>query len=274
MYFYQNEQDMDKAPALDQDVTAATEATPATNPAPASSSLTQPRANTAAPSLLSLKTPVSRPALPLLSPIPAGIKYAKKSDDPVTLLLKEATKLVLQKKFDAALEKVNAALVAAPQSPAAYCLRGNIYAEQKLWDQAAKDYQMVLELDPKNTQVKFDMAETLFMQKKYDEARPGFAGLEQDPDLGDLATYKVFLCDLLGAHEDVAGKELDAFNQSGTDASYYFANGAWFLYHQKTEDARGWLTSAAKIYSPNKFNIYSTSLIDLGYLPLPPPTQK
>jgi Tfp pilus assembly protein PilF len=187
------------------------------------------------------------------------------------LLLEEAFDLLNQHQPDAALDKANAALQASPSNSAAYGLRGSIYAEKKLWNQAEKDYETALKLDAKNVQVKFNLAEIEFMQKKYDDARPGFAALGQDADMGDLATYKIFLCDLFGGHEGVAAKELDAFNQVGSNASYYFGNAAWSLYHQKTEDARGWLMSAAKIYAPNKFRLYASSLLNLGYMPLPPP---
>ena len=95
--------------------------------------------------------------------------------------------------------------------------------------------------------------------------------LESDPDMGDLASYKIFLCDLFGGHEDVAKKELDAFNATGSKPSYYYSNAAWSLFHKNTEDARSWLVSALRIYPAQKNEFYQSSLKDLGYLPLPAP---
>jgi len=192
--------------------------------------------------------------------------------DPVTAALMEAVRLQGQNKLDEALAKVNAVIQSAPKNANAFSLRGNIYAERKLWDQAGQDYRSALQLDGGNIQAKFNLAEIDFVYKKYDDARPVFIGLTKDPTMGDLANYKVFLCDLLAGHESVAAAELDAFNQVGSNASYYFANVAWSIYHQKTEDARSWLGSARRIYAPNKFGLYAASLRDLGYLPLPPPT--
>jgi len=202
--------------------------------------------------------------------VPTSTSQAKTQGNPAPLL-QQAFQLFEQKKLDAALDKVNAAAKVAPQDRAVYSLRGNIYAEKELWDEAEKDYQTVLQIDGKNSLIRFNLAEIKFMQKRYDEARSGFIDLEQDPNTGDLATYKVFLCDLCGGHEETAAKELDAFNQVGSNASYYFANAAWLLTHHKTEDARSWLMSAARIYAPNKFRLYATPLITLGYMPLPPP---
>jgi Tfp pilus assembly protein PilF len=193
------------------------------------------------------------------------------SPDSVKAALMDAVRLLAQNKLDDALNAVNAIIQSAPKNPDALSLRGNIYAEKKQWDQARQDLQGVLQLDSGNVQARFNLGEIDFINKRYDSARPAFLALEKDANLGDLATYKVFLCDLLGAHEDVAASELATFNQIGENASYYFANVAWSAYHQKTEDARSWLESAKKIYAPRKFNLYATSLRDLGYLPLPPP---
>jgi tetratricopeptide (TPR) repeat protein len=238
--------------SIGQKAPIAMTALPDTSPAPASGSLDQPRLTPAPPPSQALSPPA----------------------DPATLLLRDALQLLEQKQFDAALEKVNAALQVAPKNPDAYGLRGGIYAEKKLWDQAEKDFQTAIQIDDNNVRMKFDLAEIEFMQKKYDAARPGFVALKQDSAMGDLAAYKVFLSDLFGGHEEVAANELAGFNQVGSNASYYFANAAWSLYHHKTEQARGWLMSAANIFAPNKFRIYAASLIDLGYMPLPPPPQR
>jgi len=202
---------------------------------------------------------------------PVSASPSQPQADPVAALMSQAFQLMQQQQLDAALDKANAAVQAAPQNADAYGLRGAVYAEKKAWDQAEKDYQTSLQLDGNNVHLKFDFAEVQFMQQKYDAARPGFVALEQDPNMGDLAEYKAFLCDLFGAHEEAASKELDNFNQTGSNASYYFANAAWDLYHKKPDDARGWLMSATKIYQPPKFKRYASSLISLGYMPLPPP---
>jgi hypothetical protein len=140
-----------------------------------------------------------------------------------------------------------------------------------MFAEAEADFNAAYKINPNNVVIKFNLSELKFMQKHYDEARTGFLPLQKDPDMGDFATYKVFLCDLFGGHEDVAKSELDAINDKGDDASYYFANAAWDLVHKKTDDARSWLASAAHIFDAKKFSTYGESLRYLGYLPLPAP---
>jgi tetratricopeptide (TPR) repeat protein len=195
-------------------------------------------------------------------------------DPPGTAEVRASFDLLSKGKVDDALAQVNAAIQLAPQNSDAYGMRGSIYTEKKQWDLAQQDFQKVLELRPNDVSARFNLSEVKFRQKQYDDARVGFAALAKDVQLGDLAAYKMFLCDLYGGHADAADKELAVFNQAGGNPSYYFGNAAYSLYHKNTEDGRGWLISAVQIYSQNKVNLYAASLKDLGYLPLPPPPPK
>jgi hypothetical protein len=210
----------------------------------------------------------SLPAIPSLAtnnPAPPVSPIVIQSPmSPGALLFSQATELAAHKDFNGALDKVNAAILADPKMAEAYSLRASIYIRGQLWDKAEADYHAALQIDPKNAKMKYNLAELYFLQKKYDAARPDFAELQQDPDVGDLSAYKVFLCDLFGGKEAAAAKELDVFNDVGSNASYYFANLAWCLYHKKVEDARGWQTSAQHIYPSEKFNLYSEALRDIA----------
>ncbi len=179
--------------------------------------------------------------------------------------------LIQNQNTDAALEKLNAAIKQYPKVGGFYSLRGSIYSQKSQWPESEQDFQTAHQLEPDNVVVKFNLSEIKFMQKQYDAARPGFAALQSDPDMGDLASYKVFLSDLFGGHDDLAKSELDAFNKAGSKPSYYFGNAAWDLFHKNIEDARGWLVSASNIYPPQKNEFYASSLRTLKYLPLPPP---
>jgi tetratricopeptide (TPR) repeat protein len=167
-----------------------------------------------------------------------------------------------------ALEKANADIQAEPNNAINYIVRGNIYGRERLWADAQKDYGKALALDPRNSAARLDLAVIEFRQKQYDQARTGFVPLAHDPDLGDLASYMIFLCDLFGAHAEQAARELAAFNAVGRDPSYYYANVAWYIYHHDPAHARGFLDSATRIYEPAKASLYTANLVELGYLPL------
>jgi Tfp pilus assembly protein PilF len=188
-------------------------------------------------------------------------------------LLQDANEALAHGDTTTALQKVNAVLQADPRSLAGYVLRGAIYSQLKQWDRAQGDYEAANLINPHSPIVQYNLANVYFKQKQYAAARPGFLELEADnkTDIGDLATYKVFLCDLFGGHQDAAARDLESIDDVGSNPSYYFAHAAWSLYHQKPEEARGWLKSANNIYSVQKNGFYASDLFELGYLPLPPP---
>jgi Tfp pilus assembly protein PilF len=170
---------------------------------------------------------------------------------------------------EAALARVNAALRDGPSNASAYLIRGNIYGTKELWDLAQENYEEALRVDPNNIIAKVNLAEMAFRQKKYDLARSDFVALETNGQIGDLAGYKVFLCDLFGAHESAAQQELQVFDSVGENASYYFGNIAWDLVHHQATAAENFMASAEQIYAPQKVELYAASLLQLGYLPLP-----
>jgi len=217
---------------------------------------------------------------PSTNAVPAPTTSAPSTDatssqpNPSADSLHEIIQLLHDEQYDTALVKVNAAIKLYPKLGGFYALRGSIYSERNLFPQAEQDFQTALQLDPGNIVVKFNLVELKLMQKEFDPARAGFIELEKDPDMADLAAYKVFLCDLFAGHEDVAKKELDTFNDAGTKPSYYFSNAAWSLYHKNIEDGRSWLVSASNIYTPIKNEYYASTLRNFGYLPLPQPVMK
>ena len=191
--------------------------------------------------------------------------------DQAQQLIANAMKMMNANDVDGALNSLSQAIKLNPNSTGAYVLRASLYCQKKQWTQAEDDFKAAAKIAPKNAVLQFNLVEVKFMQKQYDVARPGYIPLEKDPDMGDFASYKVFLCDLFGGHEDVAKKELAAFDATMGNPSYYFANAAWDLYHRNVNDARDWLLSASRIYAPRKNAYYAQSLRDLGYLPIPGP---
>ncbi len=186
--------------------------------------------------------------------------------DASTQMIKAAMTAMDKNDIDGAIAKLSEAIRLNPRSSGAYVLRASLYCQKKQWAQAEQDFTTASQFAPTNVVLKFNIIEVKFMQKQYDAARPGYVALEKDPDMGDFASYKVFLCDLAGGHIPQAQKELAAFNEAGGNPSYYFSNAAWDIYQKKYDDAKGWLESASNIYPPRKNAYYSEGLIYIGYL--------
>lgn len=181
----------------------------------------------------------------------------------------KALKLRGDRQWDKALAEVNAALKIDPANARFLVVRGDIYVKKMLLKEAEADFTTAAKLKPDDAIPAYDLAEVNFMQKEYGDARAIFAVVVKDPRLGELAKFKIFLCDLMGESLDKAEEELAEFNREGIGASYYYANAAWDLYHHRLEEARPWLNSAARIYSKEKNDLYTSTLIDLGFLANP-----
>jgi len=166
------------------------------------------------------------------------------------------------------LAQIESAIAQDPTDAENFIVRGNIYCKRKMWDAAQDSYEKALALEPNKAAIRMDLAELQFRRKQYDAARASFVLMASDKDLGDLASYMVFLCDLFGNHEDTASQELAAFNAAGERPSYYFSNVAWDLAHHDLAGARDYLDSAEHIYSQGKSNLYAVNLVEMGYLPL------
>jgi Tfp pilus assembly protein PilF len=218
--------------------------------------------------------PAPAPAKPPPPTVSAPIPTMTPAEIANRQALVEANQMIRVNDYDGAMGKVNQVIQSDPRDINAYLVRGQIYSHLKQPDKEANDFQSAHLIDPTNPVANFDLAESKFGQKSYDAARIGFADLAQDPTtfIGDLAAFKVFLCDMVGGHPDQAQKELDNFNKIGRRASYYYANATWSVAHKNYDDARGWLASAGHIYAPQKNSLYLRSMHDVGFLPLPAPT--
>jgi len=188
----------------------------------------------------------------------------------VQKLVTESSQSLDNGNLDDALSSVDSALQLDPHNASLYELRGSIYIQKKLWNRAASDYTAALQIDPSSTAFKYKLAEIDFLQKDYAAARPGFIALENDPALGELAKYKVFLCDLFDYRESLARDELDALNKAAEKRqAYYFCNAIWALFHQDRAGATKWITSASQLYSASEVNLYLSIINQLDRLHAP-----
>jgi len=172
--------------------------------------------------------------------------------------------------LDDALVSVDSALQLDPHNASLFELRGSIYIQKKLWDRAKDDYRSALQIDPTTSSFKYKLAEIDFLQKAFAAAKPGFLALESDPALGELAKYKVFLCDLFDYEEAAARRELDSLNAAPEKKqAYYFSNAVWDLYHKNRQGANTWIVSASHLYSPSEMTLFLSSLKEVDRLNAP-----
>jgi hypothetical protein len=178
--------------------------------------------------------------------------------DAIKDLLSKSSQDLADGDSDQAIREASLAIQIDSHNAEAYELRGSIYIQKKLWDKAERDYTTADRISPDGV-YKYKLAEIKFLQKAYDDARPRFAALRGDPHLGDLATYKVFLCDLFGGHEALSGTELAALDQAKKNPSYYYSHAAWDWTHNQRADMNKLLATARQLYGNSTEDLYTSS---------------
>ena len=184
-------------------------------------------------------------------------------------LYTQATRLREAGDLDGALAKAKDALVLAPTEVELLVFCGDIYAKKRDWDNATREFSAALAQRPEDALARFDLAEIKLMQKQYDAARPEFQALMNDGKIGDLATYKVFLCDLFGGHLEQAQVELKNFAQAQNKPSYTYGEAAYWFYLDHADYAHRSLDEGAAKFSDREVQAYTSTLKELGYLPSP-----
>ena len=181
--------------------------------------------------------------------------------DTVKSLLTESSKDLAEGDYESAIRDASTAIQLDPHNASAYELRGAVYIEEKLWDRAERDYLSASRIS-NDPVYKYKLGEIKFMTRSYEDARSRFAALEGDEHLGDLATYKVFLCDMLGFHDAAALQDLATMDQGSHTAAYYYSHAAWGLYHGDRAEAAKYFSAADQLYGQSSGTPYIASLIE------------
>ncbi|KAB2638712.1 MAG: tetratricopeptide repeat protein [Verrucomicrobia bacterium] len=186
--------------------------------------------------------------------------------------LVEAQRLFQQKRifetFDA-LDKADAVFLDSPES---LNMRGACYVEIRNFDQAAAAFKKALLLSPDNPSINFNIAEVLFVTKKWQEAHDLFAKILQDLPKDNLALsrlveFKILLCKKkLGLKEETLA--LAKKYGMDDDSPYYcFANAAIAYDDKDLVKAEEWLAMASRIFkNPEALSPWQDTLVEFGYI--------
>lgn len=100
-----------------------------------------------------------------------------------------------------------------PGDPFVYELGGTVLVMKKDYPGAEAQFKKMLARSPDSVTGRFDLAETIFLQGRYEEAETSFAYLDtlerdSDPALADLCRFKRIMCLLAAGRLDLAAKLL------------------------------------------------------------------
>ncbi len=183
-----------------------------------------------------------------------------------------------QRDFPAARKFLDLADAGAPNQAASLNLRGEIFMEEKKFDEAEQVFTQAVAADPKFREAQYNLAQIPFEKKDYGKSRERLEALfgatpgGEKNQAAQLIKYKIFMTLLLEGNDTQAQKMMDQFKFTGDTPALYYAQAAWGFKHDNPDQGNDWIKSARKIYSPALNIIFADTFYDLGWLKRAPDT--
>ncbi len=214
------------------------------------------------------------------SPVRAGRFFSARDRAQGDTLYQQAFAAYQTGDYAQAQDLVEKADALKPDQPDGWNLRGMVYLKQNAFDKAEAAFSRAVSLDPKLWAAQFNLAEAPFQGKDYARARARFEKLIDQTDRfktpkeWELVQYKAFLsCLLMGDHAAADKKLAKLPATGGTTPAYQYAQASMAFSRKDAAGARKSLTAAQGAYSPLLNDMFSNSLVEVGWqTPLPPPT--
>ena len=174
--------------------------------------------------------------------------------------------------FPEALKQLDAIDARQPDLAESQNLRGVILMREGIYDKAEAALDEALRIDPKFWNARFNLAEIPFLQKNWSEARTRFQNLltsdvaELQGDAAQLIQYKILLTYLLEGKENMVDSILAKFELSPDTPAVHYSNAAIALQRKDSKQAKEWMATAEKNFSPQLNKLFAESLYEVGWL--------
>lgn len=184
----------------------------------------------------------------------------------------EATRLFQQKRIFECLDEVAKADKLFSQSSELLNLRASCYVEMRAFDKALETFREALEHNPRNTSVKFNIAEVLFVTKQWQESRDLFEKIlpeipETDTSVSRLIEFKILLCNKKLGRRDEALILAEKYDFLDDSPYHYYAKAAIAYDEGNLIEAEEWLGRASRIFqNPAITAPWQDTLVEFGYI--------
>ncbi len=186
--------------------------------------------------------------------------------------LGEAQRLFQQKRIFETFDALDKADAVFPDSPESLNMRGACYVEIRNFDKASATFNKALLLSPENPSINFNIAEVLFVTKKWQESHDLFIKIFQDlpkdnQALSRLVEFKILLCKKKLGLKDDAVALAKKYGLDDDSPYYCFAQAAIAYDDKDLVKAEEWLARASRIFTnPEVLAPWQDTLVEFGYI--------
>lgn len=184
----------------------------------------------------------------------------------------EAARYFQQKRIFETLESLHEAEKIFDQSAELLNLRGSCYVEMRAFDKATEAFDAALKINPKNTSIRFNVAEVLFVTRQWQKSLDTFTEIlgeipENNTSLSRLVEFKMLLCKKkLGMGDEVVIMA-EKYDYQDDSPYYYYAKAALAYEDEDLLQAEEWLARANRIFrDPNIIAPWQDTLVEFGYI--------
>lgn len=184
----------------------------------------------------------------------------------------EAARYFQQKRIFECLEALGEAEAIFDNSAELLNLKGSCYVEMRAFDKALDAFNEALEISPKNSSIRFNVAEVLFVTQQWQKSHDLFVDILRDvpegnTSLGRLIEFKILLCKKkLGLDEEVVALS-EKYDYLDDSPYYYYAQAALAYSNEDFLEAEKWLARANRIFrDPNIIAPWQDTLVEFGYI--------
>lgn len=184
----------------------------------------------------------------------------------------EATRLFRQKRIFETLEVIDQAEKIFDQSAEVLNLKGSCYVEMRAFDKALEAFNKALEINPANVNINFNVAEVLFVTKKWKESHDLFQEIlnqigEKNMSLSRLIEFKILLCKIKLGQENEVVILAEKYDYQDDSPYYYYAQAALAYEAEESLEAEQWLARANRIFrDPSIIAPWQDTLVEYGYI--------
>ena len=177
--------------------------------------------------------------------------------------------------FSEALKQLDAIDARQPEVAESHNLRGVILMRQANYDEAEAALQEAVRIDPKFWNARFNLAEIPFLKKNWTEARDRFQKLlssnvaDLAGDAAELIQYKILLTYLLEGNQNMVDSIVAKFKLSPETPAVPYANAAIAFQRKSEDEAKDWIATAQKDFSPQLNKLFAESLYEVGWMQKP-----
>lgn len=184
----------------------------------------------------------------------------------------EASRYFKQKRIFECLEALHEAEKVFADSTELLNLRGSCYVEIRAFDKALTAFKDARKHNPKNTSVRFNIAEVLFVTKQWQESHDLFLELlteisNDNTTLSRIIEFKILLCKKKLGHDEEVIILAEKYDYLDDSPFYYYAKAAIAYSEGELLEAERWLARANRIFkNPAILAPWQDTLVEFGYI--------